>query len=567
MFIDARQVAEGSRLEADLCIIGGGAAGITIARELRGRGTRVALLESGDRQPDAATQALYAGTVTGLPYFPLDTCRLRQFGGTTNHWGGLCRPFDAVDFQSRDWIPGSGWPIDRAAMEPYYARAAPLMRVPFPQDWTVERWTGRDHRPRLPFDPARVESQLVQILPQRVRDFGKDFETDLGQADDVMVYLWANVTEIETDENGTSVTGLRVATLSGRTFRLVAHRFVLATGGLENPRLLLASRARRSAGIGNEHGHVGRHFLEHPRFVAGLLAPADQELRADFYAPHHVGGAEIEGYLELSRALQRSERLAEVEVRLGLDYDPGFDAALESGDVQAFRDLARDSRSLGTLGPDVLEVMGDLMTWRRSVLFGPPIPLPFPELIGQLIRSTPAEVHASIPDLLGDIVATGYLRLGGPLPISAITLTTRIDPQPNPDSRVSLTDELDPLGVPRIALDWRLSELDRHSARRTLELLAAEVGRVSIGRVRLTFDEAGSAWPPDLAGGWHHMGTTRMATRPEDGVVDADCKVHGMANLWVAGSSVFATAGSGTPTFLLVALALRLADHLRAVST
>jgi choline dehydrogenase-like flavoprotein len=116
----------------------------------------------------------------------------------------------------------------------------------------------------------------------------------------------------------------------------------------------------------------------------------------------------------------------------------------------------------------------------------------------------------------------------------------------------------------RIRLDWRLSDQDRHSVARTMELLAAQVGQAGLGRIRITFDEEQQEWPADLAGGWHHMGTTRMSDDPRLGVVDRQCRVHGTTNLFVAGSSVFPTSGSGTPTMLIVALALRLADHMRS---
>src|SRR5574337_457943 len=163
MFLDAREVPDGSEIEADLCLIGGGAAGITIAREFRGRNVRVALLESGDEEPDSATQALYAGAVTGLPYFPLDTARLRQFGGTTNHWGGLCRPFEAADLEARDWIPHSGWPITLADLQPYYQRAAALLQIARPDAWATDDWSSHDPRPPFPLDRSRVETQLVQV--------------------------------------------------------------------------------------------------------------------------------------------------------------------------------------------------------------------------------------------------------------------------------------------------------------------------------------------------------------------------------------------------------------------
>jgi choline dehydrogenase-like flavoprotein len=177
------------------------------------------------------------------------------------------------------------------------------------------------------------------------------------------------------------------------------------------------------------------------------------------------------------------------------------------------------------------------------------------------MRSTPAEAQALIPDLMGDIVGGVIVKTHG-APMEQIMIRTRIDPAPNPDSRVTLGTDRDELGMPRARLDWRLTNLDRMSVRRTLEILGAEVGRAGLGRLRVTLDATGP-WPEDLAGGWHHMGTTRMSDDPKRGVVVRNGRVHGMGNLFVAGSSVFPTAGSGTPTLTLVALALRLAEHLK----
>jgi choline dehydrogenase-like flavoprotein len=131
---------------------------------------------------------------------------------------------------------------------------------------------------------------------------------------------------------------------------------------------------------------------------------------------------------------------------------------------------------------------------------------------------------------------------------------------------VLLDGERDALGMPRIRLDWRLTDLDRRSLLRTHEALAKEFGRTGLGRIQieawLQDDKAG--WSDELSGGYHPMGTTRMADDPRRGVVDRHCRVHGLTNLYVAGSSVFPTGGSANPTLTIVALALRLAEHLKA---
>lgn len=565
MLADARTVPAGSALEADVCIIGGGAAGITLALALSGKPVQVVLLESGGETFDAETQELYEGQVTGLPYFPLDAARLRFLGGSTNHWGGVCRPFDEVDFEKQDWIPGSGWPIGLNDIEPYYERARTLCRVKT-GDWDLDTWVDRDRYAPFPFDESRVVTRVAQIVPKDRRSFGEAYREDLERAPNVMAYLDANVTEIEVDDDGTSATRVNVARLGGPTFTVAARMFVVAVGGIENPRLLLASNSRMQEGLGNEHDLVGRYFLEHPRFTAGLLMPFDSHLSNPFfYNDHEVSGVgRIESYLALSRQLQRAEELNEVQIRLEPVYSGSFEPALESDDADALRELASgiSDRDIGDVGRNLRAVASDMMTWQNFVVAGSPIPVPYPEVIGKVIDSTAGELEQMIPDFLGDAAAVAYRNVIGTVPLESVRLIARFNPVPNADSRVTLSKERDELGMPRAELDWQLDRSDMRSVRRTFEILAGEVGMTGIGRLKILVESENAPWPDDLAGGWHHMGTTRMSDDPTQGVVDSNLQIHGMSNLYVAGSSVFPTAGAGTPTMTLVALTLRLADHL-----
>jgi len=562
MLADARRVPADSELRSDLCIIGGGAAGITLARALIGTPFRVILLESGGLELDQRTQSLYKGPTKGVPYFPLDSARLRFFGGSTNHWGGVCRPLDAIDFEARDWIPHSGWPITKQDLDPYYVAADEVVQLSS-DDWSAESWDERDSLSPLPLGD-RTESRIAQFVRERLRSFATNYREEISQADNVSAYLYANVTEIEADDDARTATSVRVATLTGNRFRVAARHFVLAVGGIENPRLLLASNSRRPRGLGNQHDLVGRFFIEHPRFAAAIVAPADAELGVGFYEPHHVDDVEIQGYVALSPEVQRAERLVDVQVFVEPTYDPRFETAFDSEDVDSLRALSRGPASVDEFGTDLLNVVEDLTTGLEFTIPGAPLPVPYPDLVEKLIAS-PTEIRDRIPDLFGDVAAEGYKRINGAAPLEHLSLVTRLDPAPNPDSRVTLAASRDELGIPRTKLDWRLSPIDRHSAVRAAEIVGSAFAGAGLGRTRLLVDEDQRAWPPDLAGGWHHMGTTRMSDDPKTGVVDPQCRVHGMSNLFVAGSSVFPTGGTSTPTLTIVALTLRLADHLQRV--
>ncbi len=487
MLIDARTAAPKLEAETDLCIVGAGAAGIAIAREFAGTPVRVTLLESGGRTPDAATQSLYRGTSMAQKYFQLDAARSRYFGGSTNCWMGFCRPLDEDDFERRDWIPHSGWPFGRAALEPYYRRAQAVCALgPF-------GYSGADfaspRRPELAFPDARVLTHCFQIAPTR---FGEIYHAELATAPNVDTWLYANVVEIEPEPGAQRVARLHVRVLDGPEFSLRPRAVVLATGGIENARLLLASNRVEAAGLGNRHDLVGRFFMEHPHTHSGEFLPSPAARPLGLYQLHRRGRVDVLGVLALSAAVRRDERLA------------NFTASLAPrSQVGAFE------RDLG-------------------------------------------------------VVIAGFDGAGaGARGIPRFVFSNECEQLPNPESRVQLAYERDALGMNRVTLKWRLSAEDRNSLRRSHEIIAREIGRAGLGRVKPGLGEPRGAWPDDLNGARHHMGTTRMHSDPRQGVVDADSRVHGIANLFVAGSSVFPTSGAANPTLTIVALALRLADHLK----
>ena len=266
-FIDARSVPKGSAIETDLAIIGGGPAGISLALALAGAPFRTLLIESGGTELDAATQRLYAGVETGVSYIPLETTRLRYLGGCSNHWGGWCRPLDPVDFEKRDWLPWSGWPFSRSTIEPYFARAQSLIEAgPFIYD-DPKRWTKALGAP-VRLASGGVYTTYFQFSKQRngilPTHFGQRYADDLMRIGNLTVYLHANVTGLRLAHDARSLARLDVATLAGNRFAVKPKMAVVATGGIETPRLLLASNDVMHRGVGNAHDLVGRFFADHP---------------------------------------------------------------------------------------------------------------------------------------------------------------------------------------------------------------------------------------------------------------------------------------------------------------
>jgi choline dehydrogenase-like flavoprotein len=491
MLIDNGQLRDGETLETGVCIIGAGAAGITLARELDEAKIDACLLEAGGLVADAASTARYQGTLSSnlnVAAGYLTGSRLRFFGGTTNHWAGWCRPLDAIDFEAREWIPHSGWPFPRSAISPWYHRAAEVLEVePFAElDSGLDDTSLRFPGPRGSFRPV-----MFHMSPP-VR-FGAALSEALVASERVRMLLGANVTALRSDATGTRVSAAMVGLVGGREIAVRASRFVLASGGIENARLLLVSRDASPAGLGNTHDLVGRFFMDHPHRTTGTLAattPAGWLTPFKFHRPPGFGCEAIR-VLKLDETTQRAARLPNMDL---LFRDP----------------MVAASATLTSAAGGFARVDG----WGRE--------------------------DPETPRLT--------------------TVRLRSEPIPNPECRVTLSSERDDLGMPRVHLAWNLSRRDADVIEEVSEVFAAELGAAARGRMKIT--RRGDDPMAGIGWGSHHIGTTRMHDDPKQGVVDRDGRVHGMANLFVAGSSVFPTAGVSNPTLTIVALTLRLAERL-----
>jgi len=528
VLIDAREIDDGARLTSDLVVVGAGPAGISIVDRLRFSELSICLIDGGGFLPDRRTQRLCGGESIGAPYFRLDACRFREFGGSGNRWGGCCRPLNPVDFKQRDWLPWSGWPIDRAELEPFYADAAELLQLP---TWRFaeDEWPAR-MPPPLDMSGTDFENTIFEYSP--VTDFGVRYRDRIVHAKHVTTLLHANVTELLLDPDGRRIDAVQVRTLTARSFRVQGRAVVLAAGGIENPRLLLASGRARPAGIGNERDLVGRFFMEHLHTPAGHLKSDESLVSREFYRHATYAGRRVRGLLTPT---------AQAQTRHGLlGCSIAIDAASYAGDTgspfvqsppalrMAYLQLQRVVRR---------EVATELKHWARFVWDK-----------GQMIDTWRSARAAQMRD-----PAASDMRRG-----QVLSLYVRAEQAPNPSSRVSLSQRKDALGVPRPRLDWRLQDADTGSILAWLAELDAEMrGRAVAHVIKMRED-----WGDRIVGGPHHMGTTRMSGDPKTGVVDAQCRVHSVENLYIAGSSVFSTSGWSNPTFTIVALALRLADEL-----
>lgn len=529
MIRDLSREALEQTLDADICIVGAGPAGISIALELMKTGRSVVLLESGGRGYEPSTQKLYAGDITGRQYYSLDGDRIRMLGGTTFHWGGWCAPLTPIDMVKRSWVPDSGWPLDWDDLEGHYARAHELCEIG-EYGYDPSEWLGSSH-PLLPMNDDLLTHFLYQFSGT---NFGQAYAERLSRSQSTTVVLHANAIDIDCTESLSHVRRIRAKSLDGKEITVRALAFVIAAGGLENPRLLLAARKQNRSGLGNDNDLVGRYFADHLEGVVGhvVVGSRDQGRWLASYEKRLTEKPKMKAMAAVRVSAQTLQKRRMLNVALTLnaqqDTSAGYLAAKRLARALAgerwqasagLRDGAQDAAN-------VLTDLDEVALWLHHRLRGTHYEFP--------VTSEPAQIIA------------------------------RMEQAPNPDSRVSLTEETDELGLPRIALDWRVGEPEKATLLESAKIIAAEIGRTTGLRVKLEewlFSEDAEI-PTSMFPGHHHIGTTRMGSTPKTGVVDKDCRVFGLGNLYMAGSSVFPTSGYANPTLNIVALAVRLAHHL-----
>jgi len=524
MLLDINELESGGNLHHEICIVGSGPAGLTIARKLGSQGHDVAVLESGGLNFDEATQGLYAGESTR--YESIEGNRLRYFGGSSNHWAGVCRPFSPDDFVDRPWIRGSQWPLSYAEIEPYFEPAMQTCQGgAVTYNWSEEYWRAAGGHPKLanndpPFEFSFSQQIVAQQHRRNKRNKGISFSTlyqnEVRQSDSIKVYLNANVTQLVVNEAGDQITQLELKTLGGKSFEISAQVYVLACGGIENARLLLASNQQLGSGIANSSDSVGRYFCDHSNVDAAELITVNTK--------HARGGIpQLWGATRVLGEVKRKHEILNGVINIKPEYDSNFELAKLSNGVRSLRRLSSGDIRADTLLTDIGYMIADF----------------------------------------DDIAARAYAKaLPNRIPVQRYRIRTKIEMHPKASNRVSLGSEKDALGIPKTHLNFRFSEDDARTISTTARLVAEKLSELNLGRARLLVSDRDTLESSIYRYEHHHMGTTRMSSDPKLGVTDGNCRSHDVRNLYLAGSSVFPTGGSGTPTLMIVALALRLAEHL-----
>jgi choline dehydrogenase-like flavoprotein len=553
MIQDADEIVRDTIVRANICIVGGGPAGITLAMELAGTGRSVLLLESGSLGPTDDAQALNVGEVADEAlHSPPDKYRQRCFGGGTSIWGGRCVPFDPIDFETRPWIDHSGWPISYPDVERFYPAANALCEAgEYEYDARLAAPGGM--RPLLRgFTPRHFDMNGIERFSCPT-DFGRRYQARLRTAANVRVLLRATVTHLRASRDGARIERVDVRNSKDLGFSVVADQFVLAMGGIETPRLLLTSDDVHAGGIGNANDLVGRFYMCH---IAGTIG----SLQVD-----GPGDTVWHGYDVAADGTYCRRRISlrpDVQAELGLGnavfrlHHPRIaDPRHRTGPLSAIF-LAQNFISYEYAKRLVSDVPPSRGTWLRHGVNAVTDPFSTMRFLGHWLRDrTLAE--RKFPSVI--------IRPRTNL----FSLDFHAEQTPERDSRISLSTPTDRFGNRQVRVDWRYSRQDVDTVARSFDLLRDDLAEQGIGRLALAADEPDieTVVRRDGAYGGHHIGTVRMGNSPSSGVVDGDGKVFGVNNLYVAGSAIFPTSSQANPTLTIVAMALRLADHLRGLST
>ncbi len=500
----------------DICIIGAGVAGLLLALEARKYYRDVCIIESGSKTPEDYYQALNDTDTSALQYDSVES-RARAVGGSMHLWAGRCGTLDPIDFEERSWISMSGWPINSSDLKPFYEKALTRFKCPFPSNPI--------------FNPSKPESSALQSAAIEEKNYflldyvngnfvKKDLLTELNQADNVTLLQQTTLVSLETSD-GNKIDSCKIASDDRKSTNSVpgvihADRFVIACGGIESARLLLASRSHSPEGIGNAHDLVGRFFTDHPRSKS---------------APFEISNkATVEKFKATARH-QIAYRFSDDAQRLNQQPNHSFMISQSNGDIEALSSSMMDSTD-------------GLSEKRQSAAR---------KNLRRLWRMTPIWFRRTLRDLLSMRKTNKFV------------VTFKVELEPNAQSRIELSEDLDRHGTPKARINWTVTDRDRQQLTQYYEQVNRILVEADIIPDHVSMPDAYKN--TTFKDSSHPIGATRMAASPEKGVVDANLKVFGVDNLYVCSSSVFPTPGSANPTLTIAALSLRLADHLRSIHT
>jgi choline dehydrogenase-like flavoprotein len=548
MIVEAKDYDQGTILEADICIIGGGPAAISFALSFLDRNLKILILAGGLWTETPENRELNRGLADPEnSHEPLETNRARVFGGGTSVWGGRCLPLDPIDFEQRSWIPHSGWPISYENVASYYQQSLDLCEAGQNIFDAREAFPDRNQEIIPGLDNEYISSARMERWSPPTR-FAYRYREILENNPNIHVYLDAHVTGLNVETSADKIDAITV-TIKSSVLRVVAPKFILAAGGIENPRLLLASKSEfHPNGIGNKYDNVGRYYMSHLTGTYGAVDPADRKEILFLFETDQQGVYCRRRWWPTPK-MQKEYKTGNAIMYLNRSINA------KENPVESFKFVTNTvSNALKNKTPkNIIRALNksknDLK--EHSVYSLKNIHNVIPAAIGAGLRRV---VNKRVPLRLPS-VNSKWLHI-----------YFQTEHLPNPESRIVLSETTDRLGVPVPIAKVAFTETDIDTVIASLSVFFDRFEEQKKGKTyfdRENLREFLSSKTANFDSVAHHLGTTRMSADPMNGVVDSNCKVHGVSNLYIAGSSVFPTGGHANPTLTIIALTLRLADHLK----
>jgi len=523
MILDGNSLQDNFQVDSDICIIGGGVAGIVLANELKKNFSQIILIESGTENYTPEAQGLYKPEQPPSLGPDPSYSRLRFLGGTSNHWENNTSPLSPIDFEQRDWIPNSGWPIKLDDLSDYYLKAQDYCGVDT-DSYNTPYWANKLGNTDLLKESKVMVSRVSKFSNPPVRFF-HEYGQKLIQSDNVTIYKNTNLIDIEFNLDTKKISAAIVQSNNGKKGNIQASTFILCLGGIENARMMLIFNDKYKNKLGNKGDNVGRYFMEHPTPRAAQLFVEDDSI-FDFYKFNNQGSKYVQAFMELSP----SQLALHQTTNLRIPLVPASNFTMSDGisSSHILKNSLSDGELPNNFGSHLYNVLSDL----DMVVEG----------IARKNFDQRLFDHAD--------------KVGG------FQLPMMMEQTPDRNNRVYLGSTKDKFGLKKILMDYHISKADKKRVWKTLDIVASEVGATNLGRLKKLKERSDRIWSDQLGFSNHHMGTTRMSNSENDGVVDKNLLVFGTDNLFIGGSSVFPTGGHVPPTLTIVALAIRLSNFL-----
>jgi choline dehydrogenase-like flavoprotein len=524
MLINSNDLSTNELIETHICIMGGGVAGITLANELSEQFSDVVLLESGGEHYDQDSQNLYQANKYPSYYPDPSVSRLRFLGGASNHWANNTSPLSAIDFEKREWVPNSGWPINYQTFSPYYEKAAQYCQT------GDDGYSNKIWLPKLKKESLLKGAQFSELAIAKASlpptRFYASYGESLKNSNNVTVYTYANITNVEFEPSTQKINKAIFTNPKGKKFTVSASAFIMCFGGIENARMLLHFNAMNMNLLGNQHDNVGRYFMDHPTCNAAHIYSNNPELEGLSLTEKN---RYIVSFFQLQdKALREHQTL---NVRMPLSAASKYNMSNGISSYHVLQNSLSANATPDNFGTHLTNLVTDLSMVIEAV---------------------------SRKSFDTKIFDSAEQNAGFEIPLM-------MEQTPDKDNQVTLSRKLDKYGIPKVNINWRLNSQDIDFLWKTLELVGRDLGALSLGRMRLLKERSSRLFGNQMGFGHHHMGTTRMAENETKGVVDSELKVFGTDNFYIGGSSVFPTGGHVPPTLTIVALSIRLADHLKGI--